>query len=79
MARLMGLGELTRIGDKSAIDRIIAMMRDPHESVSWRARAVFRSLTGQTLGPDPAAYEKWWVQNRDNYIPGSGRMHRRPG
>ncbi len=69
MARLMGLGALTQIGDKEAVDRIVAMLRDPNEGVRWHVRARLRQLTGQKLGPDPAAYEKWWAENKNNFTP----------
>jgi hypothetical protein len=71
MARLMGLGELSKIGSPPAVDRIVALLRDPDEMVRWRTRGTLRRLTGQKLGPDPAAYEQWWKQNRDVYIPPS--------
>ena len=69
MARMMGLGALVQIGDKEAVDRIVAMLRDPNEAVRWHVRARLRRLTGQKLGPDPATWEKWWAQNKDSYTP----------
>jgi hypothetical protein len=69
MARMMGLGALTEIGDRAAVDRIVVMLRDSNEAVRWTVRARLRRLTGQKLGPDPAAWEKWWAENKDNYTP----------
>jgi len=69
MARMIGLGALTQIGDKAAVDRIVAMLRDPNEGVRWSVRARLRHLTGQKLGPDPAAYEKWWAENKNDFTP----------
>jgi HEAT repeat protein len=69
MARMMGLGALVEIGNKEAVERIVAMLRDSNEAVRWGARARLRRLTGQRLGPDPAAYEKWWAENKNNYTP----------
>ncbi|HEV7928168.1 MAG TPA: DUF2330 domain-containing protein [Verrucomicrobiae bacterium] len=69
MARMMGLGALTQIGDKEAVTRIVAMLRDSNEAVRWNVRSRLRRLTGQKLGSDPAAYEKWWTENKDNYTP----------
>jgi hypothetical protein len=69
MARIWGLGALTTIGDKRAVDRIVAMLRDPNAAFRWHARAKLRQLTGQKLGPDPAAYEKWWAENKNHYTP----------
>jgi HEAT repeat protein len=69
MARMMGLGALTQIGNKEAVDRMVAMLRDPNEGVRWHVRARLRHLTGQKLGPDPAAYEKWWAENKNYFKP----------
>lgn len=69
MARMMALGELGRIRDKTAIDRMVAMLHDPNELVRWSVRSRLRILTGQKLGADPAAYEKWWKENRETFVP----------
>jgi hypothetical protein len=69
MARLLALGALRRIGDKPAVDLIISMLHDPNEANRWRVRSCLRQLTGQKLGADPAAYEKWWAENRATYTP----------
>ena len=69
MGRLMGLGELTRIGDKAAVDRIVSMLHDPNEAVRWRVRSSLRRLFGQKLGADPAAWEKWWAENKGSFTP----------
>jgi len=80
MARMMGLGALAHIGDKEAVDRIVAMLRDPNEVVRWHVHARLRLLTGQKLGPDPAAYEKWWAENKKDFTPRppSGPVLERP-
>jgi HEAT repeat protein len=67
MARLMALGELNRIKDKPAIDKMVAMLGDSNETVQWRVRNSLRRIWGQKLGADPAAYEKWWKENRDTF------------
>jgi hypothetical protein len=68
-ARMMGLGALDQIGNKDAVDRIFAMLYDPNEGVRWNVRAGLRRLTGQKLGPDPAAWEKWWAENNKDFTP----------
>jgi HEAT repeat protein len=68
-ARLRGLAALTQIGDKAAVDRIVAMLRDPNEAIRWNVRARLRLLTGRKLGPNPAAYEKWWAENKNKFTP----------
>jgi HEAT repeat protein len=67
----MALGVLERMADKLAVNRIISMLHDPHEVVRWRVRAALRRLTDQKLGADPAAYEKWWAENKDTYVAAS--------
>lgn len=69
IARLMALGVLGRMADKPAVERIISMLHDPNEAVRWRVRSALRRLTGQKLGADPAAYEKWWAENKDTFVP----------
>ncbi len=68
MARMMALGALNRVGDKPAVDRIVSMLNDPNEAIRWRVRSSLRHLTGQKLGADPAAYEKWWTENKQAYV-----------
>jgi HEAT repeat protein len=69
MARLNGLVALLHLGDKAAMDRIIAMLRDPNEGLRWAVRTNLRRLSGKKLGPDPAAWEKWWAENRETFTP----------
>jgi hypothetical protein len=45
------------------------MLRDPDEVIRWNVRASLRQLSGQILGPDPAAYEKWWAENKKDFKP----------
>jgi hypothetical protein len=68
-ARMMGLRALNHIGDKAAVDRMVAMLRDPTEVIRWGVRARLRLLSGQKLGPDPAAYEKWWAKSKKDFKP----------
>jgi len=69
MARMMALGVLIRMADKPAVERIVSMLHDPNEDIRWRVRSGFRRLTGQKLGPEAAAYERWWAENKDTYVP----------
>jgi len=72
-ARQTGLNELAHIGGKLAMDQMVSMLRDPNESIRFLVRLRMRQITGQMLGPDPAAYEKWWKENRETfYRPPSG-------
>jgi HEAT repeat protein len=68
-ARVSGLEFLGRMSGKEPIERLMAMLRDPNEVVRWTARADLRHLAGQKLGSDPAAYEKWWAENKKDFKP----------
>jgi HEAT repeat protein len=70
MARRWGL-ILLRPNDKAAIDRIVSMLRDPNEGLRWLARDNLRRISGKKLGADPAAWEKWWAENRETFKPAS--------
>jgi HEAT repeat protein len=69
MARMIALGVLGRMGDKPAVERMVSMLHDPNEAIRWRARSNLRHATGQSLGADPAAYEKWWAENKETFTP----------
>jgi HEAT repeat protein len=69
MARMMALGVLGRMGDKVAVERMVSMLHDPNEAIRWRVRSNLRRATGQSLGADPAAYEKWWAENKETFTP----------
>ncbi len=69
MARMMALGVLIRMADKPAVERIVSMLHDPNENIRWRVRSALRRLTGQKLGADPEAYEKWWAENKETFVP----------
>lgn len=77
MARLMGLGALKRIGNKVAMERMVAMLHDPNEGMRWRVRSSLRQLSGQKLGANPAAWEQWWATNKATFTPQSPTQSRR--
>jgi HEAT repeat protein len=69
IARMMALGSLGRIGEKPAVERMVSMLHDSNEAIRWRVRSDLRKITGQKLGADPGAYEKWWAENKDTFTP----------
>jgi Uncharacterized protein conserved in bacteria (DUF2330)/HEAT repeats len=69
IARMIALGSLARIGDKAAVERMVSMLHDPNEAIRWRVRSDLRRATGQKLGADPDAYEKWWAENKETFTP----------
>jgi HEAT repeat protein len=68
-ARIIGLRPLALIGNREAVDRLVALLRDPNEVFRWMVRARLHWLTGQSLGSDPAAWEKWWAENKNDFTP----------
>jgi HEAT repeat protein len=69
MARFRGLAALLQIANQEATDRIVSMLRDPHEGLRWTARTFLRRLSGRKLGADPAAWEQWWAENKKTFKP----------
>jgi hypothetical protein len=57
------------MNDKPAVERMVSMLHDSSEAICWRVRSNLRRATGQKLGADPAAYEKWWAENKDTFTP----------
>jgi hypothetical protein len=65
------------MSDRPAVERMVSMLHDPNEAIRWRVRSNLRRATGQQLGPDPAAYEKWWTENKETFTPRpQNRRHR---
>jgi len=69
MARMIALGVLGQMADKPAVERMVSMLHDPNEAICWRVRSNLRRATGQKLGSDPDAYEKWWAENKETFTP----------
>ncbi len=67
--RADGLIFLLGLRDRPGTAQIVAMLRDPDEAVRSQARRFLRMLSGQELGPEPEAWEKWWAQNKDTFTP----------
>jgi hypothetical protein len=77
LARMMALGVLGQMGDKPAVERMVSMLHDPNEAIRWRVRSNLRRATGERLGADPAAYEKWWAENKETFTPRAQSRSRR--
>ena len=78
-ARVIALGAVAGMGNKVAVECLVASLRDPNEGIRWLVRSNLRRLTGLKLGADPAAWEQWWKENGRTFTPqptgrsGSGR------
>jgi HEAT repeat protein len=51
---------LGRLKDKRAVEPLIAMLGDPEPATRKAALSALRAITGQKLGADAVAWEKWW-------------------
>ena len=69
MAHMIALSMLGQMADKPAVERMVSMLHDPNEAICWRVRSNLRRATGQKLGSDPDAYEKWWAENKETFTP----------
>ena len=49
--------------ERSHVPRLIELLGDPEPTVSRSARAALKSLAGQDLGADAAAWKDWWAKN----------------
>lgn len=53
---------LGRIGDQRAVSHLIDSLTDEARDVRWFAAWSLREITGQTFGPDHAAWAGWWAE-----------------
>jgi len=66
-ARLLALSVDTRV-----IEPLIEALADEDEQVRQFAWASLERITGQELGTDRAAWQRWWTENKDSFTPRSG-------
>jgi HEAT repeat protein len=66
LMRLTGLSVLQRLGDnKTSIEVIIPLLRDPEQPVRSRAWRLLKTLSGQEIPADqPNQWEQWWLENK---------------
>jgi len=55
---------LGEIGDRRAMDALIAALGEESHGVRKNSLLALKKLTGQDLGEDPAAWQKWWDKNK---------------
>ncbi|MBI2933856.1 MAG: hypothetical protein HYY16_19605 [Planctomycetes bacterium] len=60
---------LARLGRKDAIALIVKRMEDGDESLAGYLAEALKRLTGQEIGPDPAAWRAWLEANRGSLPP----------
>jgi len=52
---------------REAVDILLKALRGENEQARATALAQLKTLTGQDLGDDPAAWEDWWRRNRGSF------------
>lgn len=68
-ARLTGLSVLQQLANKSSIDLVLPLLRDPEKPVQGRACGVLRELTGQAIPQNrPDQWEQWWTANKASLL-----------
>ena len=55
---------LGEIGDRRAMDALIAALGEESHGVRKNSLLALKKMTGQDLGPDPAAWQAWWEKNK---------------
>lgn len=62
-ARALGL-----IGDNSAIEPLIEVLKDEEPFVRKKAAEALREITGQDFGQDNGKWRKWWEYNKNKFL-----------
>lgn len=55
---------LGEIGDKRAVEVLIALLREDDRSIRTEAVGALEKMTGEKLGDDPAKWDEWWAANK---------------
>ncbi len=63
---------LGKIGDKRAVEPLIAVLKDKGSYVRYYASEALTKITGKDFGEDQAQWQKWWEQNKSSFSPNSG-------
>ena len=64
-ARLLWLRVMRAYNDRTVMENIIALLRDPEPAVRGQAWELLQFLTGQTLPEDqPDQWAQWWTANK---------------
>lgn len=62
--RMTAARSLGMIDDPRVIDPLIEALKDESHGVKKNAALSLKIRTGQDFGKDPAAWQKWWEQNK---------------
>jgi len=68
-ARLLWLRAMRDFEDKSAINDIIPLLRDPEPQVQYLAWQLLQSFTGQTIPMNqPDQWAQWWAAHQNTFL-----------
>ena len=59
--------------DRDAVDILVRALRTPDARAREAALRTLQKLSGLELGPEPAAWEKWWEGARSSFTRASAR------
>ena len=64
--------KLGEIGDKRAVEPLIAALKDKDSDVRRRVASALTKITGKDFGEDQAQWRDWWERNKASFSPNSG-------
>ena len=68
--RVTAISQLPRYKEASVVAFLIERLKGEDEASRQAALAALRSLSGQSFGPNPAAWTRWWDTNRSSFSAG---------
>jgi hypothetical protein len=60
---------LAKMGNaKPAVESLITALRHKDKTVRTNASGALKEITGQDFGDDPLKWQKWWDQNKEQFL-----------
>ena len=69
-ARLIGLRAMQDMGDATAVELTLPLLRDTNSVIRSLAFYTLQTITGKDVSEDdPAKWEQWWAANKATFTP----------
>ena len=68
--RTTAISQLSRFKDASVVAFLIEQLRGRDDASRQAALAALRALSGQSFGPNPASWTRWWDAHRTSFAAG---------
>jgi hypothetical protein len=66
--RLIGLRAMQGIGDASAVELTLPLLRDTNSVIRSRGFSTLEAISGQNISDnDPQKWETWWAANKTTF------------